>query len=226
MRGKGAPIPRRNATSGVPKPPRDALSYRIGSLFDRRCSAESLDQRNFAEGLVNFCASCTSKHRIPPNCSKMAGLKRKSGGSAVPDVKSKSKKLRVEKSAPMSSHKRDLAVREAKPSKKSKTQEESEPLIESDTSEDDNGFYGFSANEGETMDMDSTDASDADSKKKKRKNVKVEKSDKPERRGKHHKESARYDELKRLEGPPKDSTLGVLNGRSTFCEVHNSHFTD
>ena len=147
----------------------------------------------------------------------MAGLKRKSGSAAAPDVKSESKKLRVEKSAPKSSHKRDLAVRETKSSKKTKTKDESDPLIESDTTEDANGFYGFSATEGEAMDVDSSDASDDDSKKKKSKKVKTEdKSNKVERRGKHHKGSTRYDELKRLEAPPKDSTLGALNGRSIF----------
>jgi pumilio family protein 6 len=89
----------------------------------------------------------------------MAGIKRKSAVSTPADVKTKSKKVKVEKSAPKSGAKH--AVKPVKPVKKPKKVKEdaSDDLDESDTSEKENGFYGFSANE----DMDMNDASDADS---------------------------------------------------------------
>jgi len=151
----------------------------------------------------------------------MAGLKRKSGSAAASEVKSKSKKVKVDKSGSKSSHKRDLAVRESKPSKKAKTQIESESLVESDTSEEENGFYGFSATEGERMDVDSSDASDSDDDKKKKSKSKKDKEEKPEKR--KHKGKTRYEELKQLQGPPKDSALAALNGmsNSTKCRLNN-----
>ncbi|KAF2019033.1 ARM repeat-containing protein [Aaosphaeria arxii CBS 175.79] len=91
---------------------------------------------------------------------KMPGIKRKSATSS--DAKSKVKKPKTDSS----SSKRPAKQEDARPksSKKSKVEEDSDDLIESDTSEDQNGFYGFAANEeaeagnSEDVDMDSPDA--------------------------------------------------------------------
>jgi pumilio family protein 6 len=90
----------------------------------------------------------------------MAGIKRKSAVSTPADVKTKSKKVKVEKSAPKSGSKH--AVKPVKTVKKPKKVKEdaSDDLDESDTSEKENGLYGFSANE----ETDMNDASDVDSK--------------------------------------------------------------
>jgi pumilio family protein 6 len=127
----------------------------------------------------------------------MAGLKRKSGTSAPADGKSKVKKVRVDKFAAKSSHKRDLPVRPSKPTKPAKT-EDSEELIESDTSEDENGFYGFSASQEVVEDDSDVDMEDA----------KATKEQKPPAR-------TRYDGDRKSEGPPKDSTLGAMNASSS-----------
>ena len=95
----------------------------------------------------------------------MAGIKRKSAAPAQIDTKSSSKKIRVEKPAKKSS-----AKSEAKPPKKSKVQDQSEELVESDTSEDENGFYGFSANED-------PDVEDAAARHRPKSNAKSQKSD-------------------------------------------------
>lgn len=128
----------------------------------------------------------------------MAGLKRKSGTSAPADGKSKVKKVRVDKFAAKSSNKRELPVRPSKPTKpakKTETAHDSEELIESDTSEDDNGFYGFSATQEAEEDDSDVDMEDS-------------------RATKEHNPPARtrYDGTKKSDGPPKDSTLGAMNG--------------
>lgn len=86
----------------------------------------------------------------------MAGIKRKSAAAAQPDVKSKSKKVRTEKRSG------DKDVKSTKSSKKAKRDVESDDLIESDTSEDENGFTGFSASKDadEDVSMDDEDEDD------------------------------------------------------------------
>ncbi|KAK7193722.1 pumilio domain-containing protein [Paraphaeosphaeria sporulosa] len=81
----------------------------------------------------------------------MAGIKRKSAAAAQPEVKSKSKKVKTEKPAKRSSDKD--AVKLSKSSKKSKRKDDSDDLMESDTSEVENGFYGFSASKDEDAPM-------------------------------------------------------------------------
>ncbi|KAF2842557.1 ARM repeat-containing protein [Patellaria atrata CBS 101060] len=80
----------------------------------------------------------------------MAGIKRKQESDITKSVKSKKLK-------PIST-----VGKPAIPSKKSegKVEFESEELIESDTSEDDNGFYGFSAKEGDSKDLEDTHSED------------------------------------------------------------------
>lgn len=69
-----------------------------------------------------------------------AGIKRKSANGTSTDLKVK--KAKVAEGRP----KRDFVIPK-KPSTKSKPAEESEELVESDTTEDDHGFYGFAAKE-------------------------------------------------------------------------------
>ena len=71
----------------------------------------------------------------------MAGIKRKSTVPAQVDSKSNSKKVKVDKPAAKRSSKRE----ETKPTKASKKSKPTDDLIESDTTEEENGFYGFSA---------------------------------------------------------------------------------
>jgi pumilio family protein 6 len=78
----------------------------------------------------------------------MAGIKRKSEASAPTDIKSKIKKSKVEKTSSKHSTKQDVAHR-PKTSKKPKQKDDSDDsddLMESDTSEVENGYHGFSAN--------------------------------------------------------------------------------
>jgi pumilio homology domain family member 6 len=75
----------------------------------------------------------------------MAGIKRKSAPPVQAEVKTKSKKAKVENS----SGERAAKPTNSKLTKKAKVQDESDSLVESDTSEDENGFYGFEANSGE-----------------------------------------------------------------------------
>lgn len=86
----------------------------------------------------------------------MAGIKRKSAAAAQPEVKAKSKKVKVDKPAKRSSD--NGATKKAKSSKKAKRDEDSDELMESDTSEVENGFYGFSAKEA----ADEEDSADED----------------------------------------------------------------
>jgi len=95
--------------------------------------------------------------------SDMAGIKRKSVTSAQPDAKSKNKKVKVDKPAAKRSTNRD-AIKPAKSSKKAKRKGDSDTdeLIESDTSEGSNGFYGFSANKSAGASADEGDDTDTD----------------------------------------------------------------
>lgn len=81
----------------------------------------------------------------------MAGIKRKSAAAAQPEVKNKSKKIKVDKPAKRSSDKD--AAKLTKSSRKAKHVEAPDELEESDTSEPENGFYGFSASKDEDDDV-------------------------------------------------------------------------
>lgn len=72
----------------------------------------------------------------------MAGIKRKSVVSDRSDGKVKSKKLEVEKKAAKQAGREPSRKR----SKKVEVENRSDGSEESDTSEQENGFYGFSAN--------------------------------------------------------------------------------
>ncbi|CBX92486.1 hypothetical protein LEMA_P051920.1 [Plenodomus lingam JN3] len=108
----------------------------------------------------------------------MPGIKRKSTVPSAAEGKSGSKKAKVEKvgskgdkavvKGDKSSSKQDkssskrnskLEVKPVKKSKKSK-QESSDDLAESDTSEDENGFDGFSAAQDEDVDMSDAESSE------------------------------------------------------------------
>lgn len=91
----------------------------------------------------------------------MAGLKRKSAVATQSDSKSKSKKAKVDKPAAKRS-KDSNAVKPAKISKKSKVDDDSDDLMESDTSEPENGFYGFSADKSSGSNSAGHDDSDVD----------------------------------------------------------------
>jgi hypothetical protein len=87
----------------------------------------------------------------------MAGIKRKSTGASAPEVKTKSKKVKVEKPTTKRETKHD--VKPVKKAKKAKV-ESSDDMEESDTSEKDNGFYGFSAADGADVDMSDAESSE------------------------------------------------------------------
>lgn len=80
----------------------------------------------------------------------MAGVKRKQSEASAPKV-SGDKKIKTAKKP---------AAKPVKEAKKSKKREESEDLVESDTTESENGFAGFSAKDGaEESDSDESMAS-------------------------------------------------------------------
>lgn len=140
----------------------------------------------------------TNRH-IP---SKMAGIKRKSAvATPAADSKSKSKKAKVEKSASKGDSKH--AVKPAKKSKKAK-EESSDELEESDTSEQENGFYGFSANEDVEM-------SDADSSEEAEPMEDVKQNGKAH---KHKSEDQTADHKKKSKSDGLDSKLAELGCRS------------
>lgn len=101
----------------------------------------------------------------------MAGIKRKSTAVAHAESKSTSKKFKVDKPAKKLSVKRGATVQ--KPSKKAAPKDDVDELLESDTSEEANGFYGFSADksaassgstgEGSGFDSDIDGADESDS---------------------------------------------------------------
>lgn len=83
----------------------------------------------------------------------MAGVKRKQSEASAPKV-SGDKKIKTAKKPAAK------PVKEAKKSKKHAKREESEDLVESDTTESENGFAGFSAKDGaEESDSDESMAS-------------------------------------------------------------------
>lgn len=89
----------------------------------------------------------------------MAGIKRKSVASAPRDPKVKSKKVKVDKSTAKRPAEHN-AAKQAQTPTKTKLKVEPDGLVESDTSEDENGFYGFSADN--TTTLSSSDGSSAD----------------------------------------------------------------
>ncbi|KAF2120447.1 armadillo-type protein [Lophiotrema nucula] len=91
----------------------------------------------------------------------MAGVKRKSATSAPAETKVKSKKPKVEKTQSKRAAKDETTTRREKPAKKAKVEPESD-LEESDTSEVENGFYGFSANKKGALSSSDEDQLDAD----------------------------------------------------------------
>lgn len=129
----------------------------------------------------------------------MAGIKRKSTVATASDPKSKSKKVKVEKSTSKSDSKH--AVKPVKKTKKAKV-ESSDELDESDTSEPENGFYGFSANEDAVMD-------DADSSEEAGSMEDVTPSAKA---SKHKSDDKAAEHKKKHKSDAPDSKLAELNG--------------
>ncbi|KAF2686485.1 ARM repeat-containing protein [Lentithecium fluviatile CBS 122367] len=97
----------------------------------------------------------------------MAGIKRKSTDPSGSQTKVKSKKIKVESQTGKRSTKHS-DTQLAKTPKKSKPVDESDELVESDTSGDENGLYGFSAaktsSSGSPDDDADADADDPESK--------------------------------------------------------------
>jgi pumilio family protein 6 len=130
----------------------------------------------------------------------MAGIKRKSAVSApAVDTKSKSKKVKVEKSTSKGDSKH--AVKPSKKSKKAK-EESSDDFEESDTSEQENGFYGFSANEDVEM-SDADSSEDAEPMEDVKQNGKALKRKSDEQA---------TDDKKKSKSDSSDSKLAELNG--------------
>lgn len=132
--------------------------------------------------------------RFAPIHNTMAGIKRKSAVASVPEVKSKSKKVKTDKPSSKTDSKHAV-----KPAKKSKRKEESPELEESDTSEQENGFYGFSANEDVEMQSAEEEGMEADSSENAMEDVK--------KTGKPAKSAATE------HGDGSESKLASLNGR-------------
>jgi pumilio family protein 6 len=132
----------------------------------------------------------------------MAGIKRKSAVPTSSDIKTKSKKAKVDKATSKSDSKH--AVKPVKKSKQAKV-ESSDDLEESDTSEQENGFYGFSAKEDVEM-------SDADSSDDAEPMEDVKQSSKAPKRKTDDKST---ESTKKSKGDaPPDSKLAELNGTS------------
>jgi pumilio homology domain family member 6 len=93
--------------------------------------------------------------------ASMAGIKRKSAAPVATEAKSKNKKAKLDKSSKVSA--KDDVVPRTKSSKKQKVIEEPEDSVESDTTEDEIGFDGFSASKEETFDSHETSDSTDDS---------------------------------------------------------------
>ncbi|KAF2856204.1 ARM repeat-containing protein [Plenodomus tracheiphilus IPT5] len=87
----------------------------------------------------------------------MAGIKRKSTVPSSADTKSNSKKIKVEK--PTSKRGSKHEVKPVKKSKKAK-EDSSDDLVGSDSSEEENGFSGFSAAKDADVDMSDTESSE------------------------------------------------------------------
>ncbi|KAF2735478.1 ARM repeat-containing protein [Polyplosphaeria fusca] len=93
----------------------------------------------------------------------MAGIKRKSAAQSLVEPRSKSKKAKVEKHASKRTAKDERATHRSKKPITVEKSSESDDLVESDTSGDENGFYGFAADEeaaarGGSEDEDMVDA--------------------------------------------------------------------
>lgn len=152
-------------------------------------------------GKSRLFATAGSRTATPRTTPKMAGIKRKSAGTSAPEIKDKSKKVKVDKSAAKSKSKHE--VKPVKKAKKAK-EESSDELDESDTSEQDNGFYGFSAADGEDVDM-----SDAESSEESEEQI-------PTSNGKAHKHKSEGDSSKKPKGDGADSKLAGLNGKTQW----------
>lgn len=144
----------------------------------------------------------------------MAGIKRKSAAATQSDVKSKTKKVKVDKPAKRSSDKD--AVKPSKSSKKAKRELDSDELMESDTSEVENGFYGFSASKDDVDDEEDSfvgNALEAALEKDAKKEKKKEKKEKKEKDGKkeHKKDKEDKKESKSNGAAPEKPALAGLN---------------
>lgn len=96
----------------------------------------------------------------------MAGIKRKHTEASVTAKASGDKKLKYVKKADVRKAAAAAAVKETKkPSKKNvkraKPEEEEEDIVESDTTESENGFAGFSAKDGADEDVSMASGSDS-----------------------------------------------------------------
>ena len=127
----------------------------------------------------------------------MAGIKRKSTGTSAPEVKAKSKKVKVDK--PTSKRESKHEVKPVKKSTKAKKEESSDGFEESDTSENENGFYGFSAAEGADVDMSDAESSEETEEQNTKSN------------GKTQKRKDDIDSSKKPKGDAPESKLSGLN---------------
>jgi pumilio homology domain family member 6 len=158
----------------------------------------------------------------------MAGIKRKSSAPSHPEVKTKSKKSKTD-NAPLK-HSTEYDASRKKTSKKAKIEEESEALIESDTTEDEHGFYGFSANADEALDSsedEGTDQASAPSKTSTR-GLKIQKPQEQNQKQKKSENAIKADT--QSNSKVKSTVLDTLNGMLTwsdfFGQVPNSCNSD
>lgn len=134
----------------------------------------------------------------------MAGIKRKTSVPSASETKVKNKKVKVEKPAAKRTSKHEV-----KPAKKRpKVDDDSSgDLDESDTSEQENGFYGFSAaKHEETVGSNVDDSEDAD-------------QDTAVSTGKAHKRKTGAEAVKngkKLNKEDSESKLAELNGLSSL----------
>jgi hypothetical protein len=138
--------------------------------------------------------------------SIMAGIKRKSVVPTSSDSKSSTKKAKVEKGASKSDSKH--AVKSVKKAKKAKVDSSDDSLGDSDTSEPENGLYGFSAKE----DVEMSDAESSED---------GEPMEDVKQDGKAHKRKTADESGESTKKPksdaPVDSKLAELNGMLFTC---------
>jgi pumilio family protein 6 len=140
------------------------------------------------------------------NVTVMAGIKRKSTTASGPDIKVKSKKIKVDAPVGKSSTKREKSTKTSKKTKK----DDSDELIESDTSEDENGFYGFSADNAAAI--SSSDDVDEQNEPETKKIKRADKGDKKE----HTK--AKKESKDDAAAEKKSSALAALNCMSSHTD--------
>ncbi|KAF2003290.1 ARM repeat-containing protein [Amniculicola lignicola CBS 123094] len=92
----------------------------------------------------------------------MAGLKRKTAVATQSDDKKHSKKVKIEKGSSKSATKRSSKDSKSAATPRTRFEHDEDDIVESDTTEDENGAYGFSANKSAQVDSAEEDNNEDD----------------------------------------------------------------